>query len=287
MDNSSFINEATVDTFQQLVIDASFQQPVLVDFWADWCQPCKTLMPILSDLAGEYMGKFHLVKVNTDHHQDLAMQYQVRSLPTVKVFHHGAVVDEFMGAQPEPAIRELLGKYIVNERFEDLLKAQEFLNNGQYTEAETITREIMTQQPDNTDAFVMFLQSQMGLEKIEVVEQQLAILPSHMLEDERIQDIAITIKKTKARNEAGDLAELKQAYENDPDDSDAMLKFANASLAYGENVQGLDLLIRLMRKDPDFENGAAKQALLDAFELLGTADPLVKTYRNKMFALMH
>lgn len=287
MDNPSFVSEATVDTFQQLVIDASFQQPVLVDFWADWCEPCKTLMPILSKLAAEYAGKFHLVKVNTDEYQDLAMQHQIRSLPTVKVFQNGVAVDEFMGAQPEPAIRELIHKYIVNESFDELLKAQELLVEGKFKEAEAISRAIIEEQPEYTDAFIIFLQSQIGLENIELAEQQLEVLPAHILEDESIQIIAKEIKMLKAKGDVGDIDTIREAYESNPEDSEKLLSYAKACIAFGENELGLDLLITLMKKNPGFGDGVAKQSMLDTFDLLGAGDPLVKTYRNKMFALLH
>lgn len=287
MNNQRFVSEAVADTFQQLVIEASFQQPVLVDFWADWCQPCKTLMPILSNLAEEYAGKFHLVKVNTDEQQDLVMQHQIRSLPTVKVFQNGVAVDEFMGAQPESSIRELINKYVVNEKQEDMLKAQAHLEKGEYAEAEAISREIIAEQAENTEAFIIFLQSQIGLENIELAEQQLNVLPAHMAEDERIQIIAKEIKKMKAKNDVGDFAEIQRAYDNDPDNSEALFNYAKASIAFGENEQGLELFIRLLKKDASYGEGAAKQGLLDTFELLGTTDPLVKTYRNKMFALLY
>ncbi|CAA6813807.1 MAG: Thioredoxin domain-containing protein [uncultured Thiotrichaceae bacterium] len=287
MDNQNFVSEAVADTFQQLVIEASFQQPILVDFWADWCQPCKTLMPILSNLAEEYGGKFHLVKVNTDVQRELAMHYEVRSLPTVKVFQNGVAVDEFMGAQPESVIRELINKYLVNEKSEELFKAQAFLAEGEFLKAEAISREIITEQPEYTDAFIIFLQSQIGLDKIELAEQQLQVLPAHILEDENIQTIAKEIKQLKARGDIGDLSDILHAYESNPDDLEALLNYAQACIALGENEKGLDLYITLMKKDPSFADGAAKQGLLDAFELLDAADPLVKIYRNRMFSLLH
>lgn len=287
MDSSNFISEGSVDTFQQLVIDASFQQPVLVDFWADWCQPCKTLMPILQNLAEEYAGKFHLVKVNTDEYQELTMQHEIRSLPTVKVFQNGVAVDEFMGAQPESAIRELINKYIINESSGELLKAQELLAEGKFAEAEAISREIIAEQPEYTDVFIVFLQSQIGLENFELAEQQLSVLPAHMLDDERIKILAKEMKQLIAKQNVGDIDEIQKAYESNPEDPQAILDYASASLAFGQNEQGLELLLTLLKKDPEFGEGAAKKNMLDTFELLGAADPLVKMYRNKMFALMH
>jgi len=113
--DSPFISEADDSTFQSLVLDRSIDVPVLVDFWAEWCAPCKMLMPILAQLACEYEGKFQLVKVNTDKQQPLAVQYGVRSLPTLKLFRNGDIVDEIIGVQPEPAIRAIIDRYIVRE----------------------------------------------------------------------------------------------------------------------------------------------------------------------------
>ena len=112
MADSSFIYDVTVENFQQVVLQTSMNRPVLVDFWAEWCNPCKSLMPTLAKLADEYQGKFILAKVNTEEQQQLAAHFGIRSIPCVKLFLKGEMVDEFMGALPEPEVRSFIDKYI-------------------------------------------------------------------------------------------------------------------------------------------------------------------------------
>ncbi len=114
MTDSPYIVEVTTDSFAE-VLQASFQVPVLMDFWADWCQPCHVLMPILAKLAEDYRGKFILAKLNTEENREIAAQFGIRSIPTVKLFKDGQIVDEFMGALPEQGVRQFLDRHIVDE----------------------------------------------------------------------------------------------------------------------------------------------------------------------------
>ncbi|MCW8955493.1 MAG: thioredoxin domain-containing protein, partial [Gammaproteobacteria bacterium] len=130
MSESPYIFTATTDNFQQGVIENSHQVPVVVDFWADWCQPCKALMPIFDKLVTEYNGGFVLAKVNTEQQQQLATDHAVRSIPTVKIYRHGKVVNEFTGAQPEDFIRGLIDRYIATEADEIRSQALQAIRNG-------------------------------------------------------------------------------------------------------------------------------------------------------------
>jgi putative thioredoxin len=115
MSESPYIHNVSMQNFQNLVLEKSINKPVLVDFWADWCQPCQTIMPMLAKLAEEYAGKFELAKVNADDEQELAAHFGIKSLPTMKLFYQGQIVDERMGAVPESDIRAMIDKHIVSE----------------------------------------------------------------------------------------------------------------------------------------------------------------------------
>ena len=135
MSESPFIHNVGIQDFQALVLENSFKQPVLVDFWADWCQPCKTLMPMLAKLADEYAGKFHLAKVDTEAQQELAAHFQIKSLPAMKLFVNGQLVDERMGALPEPEIRAFIDKYLTSETDEIMAAARNANLEGRSEEA--------------------------------------------------------------------------------------------------------------------------------------------------------
>ena len=149
MSDSPYVFEGTPENFQQLVIEKSREIPVLVDFWASWCNPCQMLMPIVIHLAEEYEGKFHLVKVNSDEQQALAAQFGVRSLPTLKLFLNGEVVEEIMGAQPEPVLRQILDQYIEIEVNPKILEAQELLEQGQQDQAYKLMQQAHEEEPQN------------------------------------------------------------------------------------------------------------------------------------------
>src|SRR5210317_1052798 len=149
MSDSPFIHDVGVENFQALVLESSFKQPVLVDFWADWCQPCKTVMPLLAKLAEEYNGKFHLARVDTESQQQLAAHFQIKSLPTMKLFVNGQQVDERMGALPEGEIRAFIDQYITSESDEIMAAAQQANLEGRTQDALDLMNQALAKDPDN------------------------------------------------------------------------------------------------------------------------------------------
>ena len=148
MEETPHVTEVNATTFEVEVIAQSHERPVAVDFWADWCAPCKMLMPILANLADEYDGRFHLAKVDTDKEQQLAMDHGVRSLPTVKIFKDGKVIDEFMGALPESAIRQFLDRHVGNATDDLILDARALAEAGQPTDALAVLHQARDTSPD-------------------------------------------------------------------------------------------------------------------------------------------
>lgn len=286
MSDSPYIFEATSETFHQLVLEQSHQVPVLVDFWADWCQPCQMLMPILSKLADEMQGAFVLVKVNSDANQELAMQFAVRGLPTVKVFKNGEAVDEFTGVQPEPVIRELINKY--RTRASDVLRQQALQTiQTDPEQAAQMMLQVIEAEPDYYDAVLDFVGIKITLGQTDGLDFTLDSLPEDQVDKARLDELKSLLKLAHLRGEAGNLDELRQQLQASPEDLSIMLQLAKAYAANNLFEESLELYLSIMSKDRQFNDDAGRLGMLETFELLGKGDPLVKKYRNKMFSLMH
>ncbi|MBI5564918.1 MAG: thioredoxin [Chloroflexi bacterium] len=259
------VNEAN---FIPDVIERSRRQPVIVDFWAPWCGPCRMLSPILERVTTEANGAFVLAKINSDNNQRLAQQYGVQGIPAVKVFRDGKVVGEFVGAQPEPKVREFLKKYAPAKSDLALTAAQALVSEGRLSEAETALHNIMSAKPDHNEAAMtlgkVLLRLGRGAEAITTFET----IPSSAKESavaERLLPLAQLLNQTEAVN----------------DGSDAQYQAAADLTKQGRYVEAMDALLAILRKNRTSRNGAAKQSLLAMFELLGD-DPLVKDYRRQL-----
>ena len=166
--------DITLDNAQQYVIDESFKRPVLVDFWADWCGPCKTLMPLLEKLADEYSGEFLLARINADEQQMLASQFQVRSLPTVMLIKDGQPLDGFTGAQSEVQVRQMLEQHLPKAWERDLQQAQAMLEAGQYGEALPVLQRVYEESGRNPQIACMVAHAQVELNRLEEAETTLS-----------------------------------------------------------------------------------------------------------------
>lgn len=289
MADSPYIFEATPQTFQQLVLDTSHQVPVFVDFWADWCQPCKTLMPMLEKLVNEYQGAFILVKVNTDQHQQLAAQLGVRNLPTVKVFKGGQMVDEFMGVQPESEIRTLINRHRMHKTEPYRQQALAMYEGGDIEGAVNLMQQVVQHEPDFYEAAVelsgMLIQQGRG----EEAEALLQTIPPDVIADDAMRQLLGEAKLAKLKEQTGDVdtSALEQRLAENPDDLEAMLELAKLRIATDDIEAGLELYFTVHKKNSGFQDGAGKKGLFNTFELIGTNNPLVKKYRNKLFSLLY
>jgi putative thioredoxin len=288
MSDSPFIHDnVTAENFQSLVIENSFKQPVLVDFWAAWCNPCQMLMPVLSKLADEYKGAFVLAKVNSDEQGELAAQAGVRSLPTVKLFVNGQIVDEFMGALPESEVKKFLDQYIESESDKVLQAAMVAYSEGRPQEALTMLNNALAADPNNAGLKI-------NIAKLVANEgdhdSAIALLDSLSDEDKNLpaaRELLAQLKIAGQLKDAGDPAELQQRLEKNPDDLDALYKLSNIHIASANYEAAFEALLHIMRKDRSFNDEAGRKGLLNLFDMLGTDNPLVSKYRRKMFTLLH
>lgn len=287
MSDSPFIHNVTTETFQSLVIENSFKQPVLVDFWADWCNPCQALIPVLTQLAEEYQGAFILAKVNSDEQGELAAQAGVRSLPTVKLFINGQIVNEFMGALPESEVRKFLDPYIQTESDLVINDAMAAFQQGREQEALEMLNKALADDPKNARLKINIAHLVANQGDHDSAMALLDSLTDEEADQPEARELKAQLKLASQVKEAGDPAELEQRLSDNPDDLEALLKMSNVKSAMGDYESALEMLLSLMQKDSSFDDGAARKGLLDLFELLGGDNPLTKTYRRKMFTLLH
>jgi putative thioredoxin len=287
MSEHPFIQTVTEANFDQAVISASYECPILVDFWADWCQPCKVLMPILSSLAEQYNGKFILAKVNTEEHQALAAANGIRSLPTVRLYIDGEAVDEFMGALPEEKIRDFLDQHIPNETDITALQALELAAEGEVEQAITLLNQAAEREPDNDNIRLAQAKIAFAVGDFEQTRTIIDSLPLEMQNEVDVCAIKAQLNLAAKLSVAPPADALQQRLDANPNDSEARYLLAMRAIEAGDYEAALQLLLILMQKDRAYQDDAARQTMLDVFDLLGGEGQLVTRYRGKMFNLLH
>jgi putative thioredoxin len=269
-----------------LLIDESHQRPVVVDFWADWCEPCKVLMPLLERIAVEYQGAFLLAKVNADEQQMISQQFGVRSLPTVMVIQNGQPVDGFVGAQPENAVRQMLEKYLPKP-WDGLVRlAQESMERGDFAAALTPLRQAWEDSGQLHEITIPYAHALIECMRLDEAEK---LLDGIRLAD---QDAAyeqlraqLEIKREAAKSP--EIEALEQKLAASPDDLDIMAQLSVQYIDAGHFKDGMEQLITILRRDREHGDGATKRLLLDSIASLGKGDPLAAEYQRKLYSLLY
>ncbi len=285
MTASPYVVDIDQSNFEQIVLAGSHQVPVLVDFWADWCQPCQILMPILAKLADEYQGRFILAKLNTEEQQAIAAQFGIRSIPTVKLFKGGQAVDEFAGALPEGQIRAFLDRHLPRASDGSIAAAQERLMAGDVTAALALLQTARDEDPDNARILIALAQAQAASGDIEAAEQTLDTLPADEQQKPEVTSLRGRLFFDRIALGSDDSQALRARLDT-AEDSDARYRLAAHQVMAGDNEGAMENLLRLMQTDRRFGDDAARQALLKLFDMLAD-DPMVSRYRARMFNLLH
>jgi putative thioredoxin len=285
MADSPFIIDVTRENFQQ-VMEASFEAPVLLDFWAGWCQPCQVLMPVLARLAEEYQGEFLLGKLNTEEQQEIAAHFGIRSIPTVKLFRDGQPVDEFMGALPEQAVRAFLDRHLPREKDTRVTTALEQLAAGDTDGAIAMLKEALQADPGNLRVSLVLAEAQAAAGDIAAAEATLDGLPASGLDKPEVASLRSRLYFAGQVAQAPGTAELEVALEADPADHQARFHLALRRVVEQDYETAMELLLQLMQQDRSFGDDAGRRGLLKVFELLGD-DPRVSQYRRRMASLLY
>ena len=289
MSATPYIFDVTTANFEQLVIENSFHKPVLVDFWAEWCAPCKALMPLLAKIAEGYQGELLLAKVNCDVEQDIVMRFGIRSLPTVVLFKDGQPVDGFAGAQPESAIRTMLEPHVQEPAAPqaDLLdSARAQYAAGQVAAAEQLLQQLLSEDNQNAAALILYARCLAERGALDEAQQVLDAVQG----DEHKQELAgaraqlTFLRQVTSLPEAAD---LKSRLAQDANDDEAAYQLAIHQLARQQYETALDGLLRLFMRNRAYGDDLPRKTLVQVFDLLGKEHPLVISYRRKLYQALY
>ena len=286
MNDSPYIHTVTQDTFQKQVIEASHTVPVLVDFWADWCGPCHMQMPVLVKLVGEYAGKFLLAKVNTDTERRLAQEHGIRSLPTMRLYRNGEVVEEILGAQTESTLRALLDPHIERDSDKLRLAALDAHRQGRTKEALAMLRKAQEADPENNRVQFALVGLHLDAGNLIEAESMLESLPWAVREEPEAHRLRALLDFARIAQEAAPIAELEQQLGKQPGDSQTRYRLAARYVLAHRLQDAMDELLYIIQNDRAFRDDAARKGLLAVFELLGENDERVTTYRRKLSSAM-
>ncbi len=280
------IVDINLENAQQYLIEESFNRPVLIDFWADWCAPCKSLMPILEKLAKEYAGAFLLAKVNADEMGMISSQFGVRSLPAAMLMKDGQPIDGFAGALPEKEVRTLLEKYLPKPWEKLVNEAQAFIMGGDFNSAIPLLRQAYEESKQDSAIACLLAQCHLELNRIDNAE---AILANIKMADQdaHYEQLKAQIELKKQAAKTPELVALEAAHANDPDNVQIAYELAIQYHAEAAHRPSLEQLIGILRKDRNFAEGAAKKTFMDILAALGKGDPLAIEFQRKLFTLLY
>ncbi len=276
---SEWIIDVSESQFEVQVLQRSQQVPVLVDFWAPWCGPCRTLGPILERMAQEMDGRFVLAKVNSDENPRLGQLYSVRGIPAVKLFVDGRVVNEFTGAQPESAVRQFLERALPSGAEPIAAEGERLEQLGDLTAAGIQYQDALAMDPSHDRSLLGMARVLIGMGRPDGAREALSRLGMKAAASPEARALQARLAFTGSRD---DLAALQQQVAQQPDDLALRFRLGMACVGQEDYAAGMDQFLEIIRRDRTFDDGAARKAMVQVFELLGHGHPLVTQYRSRL-----
>lgn len=291
---ADLIKDTTEADFMADVVQASQDIPIIVDFWAPWCGPCKTLGPMLEDAVKAAKGAVKMVKLNVDEAQMIAGQLQIQSIPTIYAFFKGQPIDGFQGALPGSEIKAFVDRVVKaaggeapGEQLDAAVQAaEEMLTEGAAVDAAQTFAAILGEDPNNAAAYGGLVRAHIAMDDLDQAEAILNGAPAEISEAPELEAAHAQLELTKQAADAGPVAELKAAVEADADNHAARFDLAQALHASGQVEEAVEQLLELFRRDSEWNEGAAKSQLFTIFDALKPNDPVVLNGRRKLSSMI-
>ena len=280
------MNEWTVDVteqdFEQSVVQRSHEVPVVIDFWAPWCGPCRALGPTLEKLAEEQQGKFILAKINIDENPMLAQAFQIQSIPAVKAVRNGALAGEFLGAQPEPNVRRFIEQLMPSEAESLAREAQRLEEAGKAQGAESLYRAALAKEAHQPLALLGLARVLVQRGEENDAQTLLTRIPNTVPEHPAAQQLLAQLRLKQTGASAGDEQKYRDRLAADQNDLDARFELSQVLAAVGRFEEALTELLTIVKKDRKFRDEGARKAMLEIFEVIGARSDLAEHYRSEL-----
>jgi putative thioredoxin len=287
MAESPYIFEVTRENYAATVVENSFTAPVLVDYWAEWCGPCQMQLPVLLKLVDEYQGKLFLAKVNTEEQRQLAVEHGIRSIPTMKLYRNGEIVEEILGAQAESTLRNLINRYIERPSDKTRIAALKVWERGNTGEALAMLREAAAGDPDNHALLLDYARIAIKAGELEEAESALGSLPPDVRSEGDAAALQAEMEFARLTHDTPEPDTLEERIAANGDDCEARYQLAAHLVTRGEYEAAMDQYLEILQRERSFREDAARKGLLAVFNLLGNEGELVTRYRRRMFNLLH
>jgi putative thioredoxin len=281
---SDYVVEVSQSSFERDVLEASKKVPVVVDFWAPWCGPCRVLGPVLEKLANEYAGKFRLAKINSDENLELSARYGVRSIPNVKAFVGGELVNEFIGVLPESAVRKFIDTLIPSPAEELRLKARRVTDGNA---AGRLLREALKLDPANDEVRLDLAEVLLEQGAVDEAADLLNAVKPHIDREERLERLRARLGFLQAGAAGPGESQLKRQIDANPANLAARMALANLYAARADYEPALAQLLEIVRRDKNYEDGAARKQMVSIFGLAQDQPELVSRYRRELSSTLY